>query len=170
MKIDVCFNDLARSWGSAHRGFSLLDAMLAVGLVFVLGAVSLHPLQEGIQAYRLDRAVSLTVSKLERARALATSRGTIAEVELDSQSGTIAITDLGDPETTGIGSLVLESGISLQKQPEDRIRFFPRGSARGGTLTIGDQHGYSKSITVTGAGLITVTLEGAQDRSEGTIQ
>lgn len=145
------------AWRSTNRGFTLLDLLIVIGIVLILATISVQPIRQGIQAYKVDQAINLTLSKLERARSLAQSRNTIAEVQLNSEAGTIQIVDTADRSNNAEVALVLETGVSLKEMPKASIRFFPRGYARGGTITLGDDYGHLKSITITASGSMEVS-------------
>lgn len=138
---------LPESWSSS-KGFGLLDLFIVATFVAVIAAFSFQPVRQGIQAYRLDQAVNLTLAKLERARSLARSRGQFAEVVLDKDAGILIV--------AGESELVLSPGVSFQEVPGAPIRFSPRGYARGGSIVLTDDYGHSKTITITASGAMEV--------------
>lgn len=137
-------------------GFSIVELMFVGGLIAILGAMAVPQMQQSLTSYRLTSSANLVSSELSAGRALAVSRNWLYEVELDTGSHTIQIIDPNDAGNSPRSVKFLESGIVLQSVPTDRIRFYSRGHARGGTVVLQDQNGDTISVVVNASGKVEI--------------
>ncbi len=140
----------------AQLGFSIVELMFVGGLIAILGAMAVPQIQQSLTSYRLTASANLVSAELNAGRALAVSRCWRYEVELDTGNNTIQIIDPNDAGNSPRTVKFLESGILLLSVPTDRIRFYSRGQARGGTVVLQDQNGDTISVVVNASGMVEI--------------
>lgn len=140
-----------------QSGFTLLETVMVCVLAVVILSIAVPNIQQSLHFYRLTASANLVAGELNAGRALAISRNWIYEVSLDTSNSTIQIIDPTDPNNSPRTEKPLESGTSFSSVPANRIRFYSRGHALGGTIVLENQSGYSISITVSSSGRIATS-------------
>jgi len=138
----------------SQSGFTLLETAVVAVLATVILSITVPKFQQFLDYYRLTASADLVASELNAGRALAISRNWSYDVNLDTGDGTIQIVDPADPNNSPRTERSLESGNSFSSVPANPIRFYSRGHARGGTIVLENQSGYSISIVVSPSGRI----------------
>jgi len=151
-------------------GFTLIEAVIVVSIVFVLVAMSLPFVQGAIETYRMQSAVSSVTGAIRSTRYQAISDAVPYALVFSKAAGTYQVQ--WDPTNTG--AFVIKpaaDGTPLAPVPvagsptagvnaDTTFQFRPSGqvSATVGAMTMNVQyHGQTKTITVTPYGNITVT-------------
>ncbi len=138
----------------SQSGFTLLETAVVAVLATVILSITVPKFQQFLDYYRLTASADLVASELNAGRALAISRNWSYDVNLDTGDGTIQIVDPADPNNSPRTERSLEPGNSFSSVPANPIRFYSRGHARGGTIVLENQSGYSISIVVSPSGRI----------------
>ncbi len=139
---------------NSQSGFTILEAMVVVVFASVILSIAVPKLQVILDYYSLTSSANLVASELSAGRALAVSRNWIYDVSLDTGNSTIQIIDPNDPDNSPRTEKNLESGDSFSTVPATSIRFYSRGHARGGTIVLVNESGYTISIIVSPSGKI----------------
>ena len=139
---------------NSQSGFTILEAMVVVVFASVILSIAVPKLQVILDYYSLTSSANLVASELSAGRALAVSRNWIYDVSLDTGNSTIQIIDPNDPDNSPRTEKSLESGDSFSTVPANPIRFYSRGHARGGTIVLVNDSGYTISIIVSPSGKI----------------
>ncbi len=137
-----------------QSGFTLLETVMVGVLIVVILSIAVPKIHQFLHFYRLTASANLVAGELNAGRALAISRNWTYEVSLDTSNSTIQIIDPTDPNNSLRTEKSLESGNFFSSVPANRIRFYSRGHARGGTIVLENPSGYSISIIVSPSGRI----------------
>ena len=138
----------------SQSGFTLLETLVVAVFATIILSIAVPKFQQFLDYYRLTASANLVAGELNAGRALAVSRNWVYDVNLDTGNGTIQIIDPADPNNSPRTEKSLESGNSFSSVPANRIRFYSRGHARGGTIVLENQSGYAISIIVSPSGRI----------------
>lgn len=119
-----------------HRGFSLIEVLMVVGLMAIALALFSGVVGGGLEGMRLRNAAKEVAAQLRYARSIAISSGeaTVFSLDVDSAHWTT-----GRREGDLSGKPTLEVMSAAQEQVEAgvaRIRFFPDGSSTGANITL----------------------------------
>ncbi len=139
---------------SSQSGFTILETAVVLVFASIILSIAVPKLQQFLDYYSLTSSANLVASELNAGRALAVSRNWIYDVNLDTGRSTIQIIDPNDPNNSPRTEKGLESGDSFSTVPTSPIRFYSRGHARGGTIVLVNQSGYTISIIVSPSGKI----------------
>lgn len=139
---------------SARAGFSVVELVIVLGVLVVIAAFAVPSIQGSMTEYRLTASANLVAQELDAARVLAISRGAIYEVQFTERA--VSVIDTEDL-TKARATKVLEEGVRVAVQPTAKIRFFPRGYARGGNLILQNEGGSLVRINVLASGKIEVS-------------
>ncbi len=137
-----------------QSGFTLLEMAVVTILATLILSITVPKIGQFLDYYRLIASADLVASELNAGRALAISRNWIYDVNVDTGSSTIQITDPNDPDNSPRTEKSLQSGSTFSSVPVNRIRFYSRGHARAGTIVLVNRSGYSISIVVSPSGRI----------------
>ncbi|MGZ8218211.1 GspH/FimT family protein [Methylomagnum sp.] len=122
----------------AARGFTLLELLLALGLVALLMALAVPNFGPAIARAQLTSATRDVASALRHVRGQALMRGRDAEFELDIERHRYKVTGRNKAYSLpgGIGLSLYTAESETVDEGTGRIRFFPDGSATGGRVTL----------------------------------
>ncbi len=139
-------------------GFSLVELAMVLALVAIVAGFSIPQVQGYLANYRLSSSANAVAAELSAGRALAISRSWNYEVSVDNINHTVQIIDPDDSSNNPRNLTSLETGISISAapSPSNQIRFYSRGQARGGTITLRNANGNTISVTVTLSGKVQV--------------
>ncbi len=140
-----------------------MDVLMTVGLVAVVAGIAVTPFQEAVSRYRLNAAARTVATELRSARSLAQARGSIIEIDFDASARTLRAIDLSDPANPVRATKQLADGITFESVPGTNLRFFPRGSVRGGSVQLRNEYGHTVSVTMDASGRSTVS-----ERAQGS--
>lgn len=120
------------------RGFTLLELLLALGLVGLLMAIVLPNFGPAIARAQLASATRDVASALRHVRGQALMRGKDAEFELDIERHRYKVTGRNKSYSLpgGVGLSLYTAESETVDEGTGRIRFFPDGSATGGRVTL----------------------------------
>lgn len=119
-----------------HRGFSLIEVLMVVGLMAIALALFSGVVGGGLDGMRLRNAAKEVAAQLRYARSMAIASGEATAFSLDVDS---AHWTTGRREGDLAGKPTLEVMTAAQEQVEAgvaRIRFFPDGSSTGANITL----------------------------------
>lgn len=120
----------------SHRGFSLIEVLMVVGLMAIALALFSGVVGGGLDGMRLRNAAKEVAAQLRYARSMAISSGEATAFSLDVDS---AHWTSGRREGDLAGKPTLEVMTAAQEQVEAgvaRVRFFPDGSSTGANITL----------------------------------
>ena len=137
-------------------GFSLVELAMVLALVAIVAGFSIPQVQGYLANYRLSSSANTVAAELSAGRALAISRSWNYEVSVDTTNHTVQIIDPDDSSNNPRNQTSLETGITISAAPSPQIRFYSRGQARGGTITLRNANGNTISVTVTLSGKVQV--------------
>ncbi|HEX7284932.1 MAG TPA: GspH/FimT family pseudopilin [Candidatus Angelobacter sp.] len=155
---------------SSTRGFTLIEVLIVVAIVFVLAALSMPLVQNTFAYFRLRGAVSSVTGAVQSTRYQALQNGYPYAIALSAAAGTYQIQN--DPTNTGVfasvGSAIplsgsanaaaLDTDKSFTFRPSGRVQS-PQADANGNTtLTLTASNGRTATITVTRYGNVNVTF------------
>jgi prepilin-type N-terminal cleavage/methylation domain-containing protein len=132
------------------KGFTLLELMIAIGLMALVAAVSMPAIHRGLQKEGMRKAVEDMMEGCSYARAMAILHGIPTEFVLRAADGQISVrsvqvenSDFGDeqsatpktfpfsrrmPESVAVNFLYVNFKDQME-QPEIRVRFYPNGTS-----------------------------------------
>jgi len=119
-----------------HRGFSLIELLLVVGLMALALALFSGAIGGGLDGMRLRNAAKEVTAQLRYTRGMAIASGQATVFSLDVDS---AHWKTGRREGDLAGKPTLEVMTAAQEQVQAgvaRIRFFPDGSSTGANITL----------------------------------
>lgn len=120
----------------SHRGFSLIEVLMVVGLMAIALALFSGVVGGGLDGMRLRNAAKEVAAQLRYARSMAISSGEATAFALDVDS---AHWTSGRREGDLAGKPTLEVMTAAQEQVEAgvaRVHFFPDGSSTGANITL----------------------------------
>ena len=141
----------------SQSGFTILEIAVVCVFAIIMLTIAVPKFQLFLDYYSLSSSANLVASELSAGRALAVSRNWIYDVNLDTSRSTIQIIDPNDPNNSPRTEKGLESGDSFSSVPASPIRFYSRGHARGGTIVLVNESGYTISIIVSTSGKIEMS-------------
>ena len=106
------------AWPSAHRGYTLLELVIVVGLVGLLAAAALPQMQPADDE-RLGAAAAWTAEMLRFARAEAVRTSSPVYVEIDRATGRLLVARANLSGTTAVAGATLREPTT--KQPLDVV-------------------------------------------------
>lgn len=136
-----------------HRGLSLIEVLLVVGLLALALALFSGMLGKGLDGLRLRSASKELANELRYARSAAVHTGSAKVFALDVENARWQV-DGRSGTLTGKPSLdVLTAAQEQVNAGEARFRFFPDGSSTGGSITLskGGQQWRVNVLWLTGA-------------------
>jgi type II secretory pathway pseudopilin PulG len=134
----------------------LPELLALLAIVGVLAVIAIPSFSDAMDDYRLASSANLIASELQTARMLAVSRGAVFDIELNTGDRTVQVVDPEDPENPPRAAKELEKGVNLIAAPDPPVRFFPRGHARGGWITLQNEDGEVVSVQVQTSGKVTI--------------
>jgi hypothetical protein len=135
------------------RGYTFVELLLVLAAGVVIASVAVPQVQQSLSVYRLSSSASRLASELDFARTLAMSRNAVFQVSFDSANRTFQIFDEADLDHPPRSAHRLEAGIQFVSPPA-QIRFFSRGHAEQGEVTLSDGWGSFITIEVSPSGLV----------------
>ncbi|MBI4446152.1 MAG: GspH/FimT family pseudopilin [Acidobacteria bacterium] len=135
-------------------GFTVIEILFLVALTSILMAIAIPSIRHSTAYYELTGSVNQLATELNAARMLAISRGAIYTMSFDSAEGTFQVVDEADPENFPRAEKTLDSGVTFKSLPQNSIRFFSRGNARGGVMELQNELGEVMSVEVHASGRI----------------
>ncbi len=133
-----------------HRGFSLVEMMVVIGVFGVLTALSLPAFGRYIRSNRISTSVSRFAADLQLARATAIANGRIIQVA--TTGNTYVITDISTG--TVVQTRALERGVEVQTNTQ--VRFFPWGVADAANFNVGCSTTGYKAVRLLPTGVVEV--------------
>ncbi len=140
------------------RGFTAIDLMATLLLVVVVAGLSVAPLRQSIDRYRISSEARRIATELQRARSLAQTKGSIFQVTIDSNSGSLQVTDLADASNQR-AQLKLRHGTTFESTPSNTLRLYPKGYARGGDIVLASPDGHRARVSLLASGRTQVDVE-----------
>lgn len=136
-------------------GFTTFELMVVGIVAIIVFSVAVPTINRSMAASKLSSAALQLATDLEFARSAAMSRNSIYRLQLFTAEDMFQVID------AELGDLLqapreLERGISILSTPANPIRFFSRGYARGGTVTLQNEFGETITVTVRPSGMVEV--------------
>jgi len=149
-----------------HRGFSLVEIMVAVGIMGLLLAISVPGIRNYLASWRLNGDVSSMAMMMRAARSTAVNKNIDVVFVFDQSEGEFFYVEdvdgdgVADGNELQSGTHTLATGNVIQSftTPQQWVTFTPRGStADGGTITVqNNKNMSSRTIRVySGTGNVT---------------
>ncbi|HUG44776.1 MAG TPA: GspH/FimT family pseudopilin [Acidobacteriota bacterium] len=135
------------------RGYTFVELLLVLAAGAVIASVAVPQVQQSLSIYRLMSSASRLASELDYARTLAMSRNAVFQVAINPTTRTFQIVDEADLDHPPRSAHRLEAGIQFVNPPA-QIRFFSRGHAQQGDVTLSDGWGSFITIEVSPSGLV----------------
>ncbi|MEA2624298.1 MAG: hypothetical protein QOD06_343 [Candidatus Binatota bacterium] len=140
-----------------QNGFTILELLIAVVIMFVMAAFALPKMSAAIAAHRVIASVRTTASHVRLVRATAIGRNAPARLQL-VQGGTILgiqVLKNGTWTTTG-SEMPLDRGVVVTATPNPVV-FQPQGSAQSSaTITVTGETGARREIAVSILGSVEI--------------
>jgi type II secretory pathway pseudopilin PulG len=151
----------------SHAGFTLVDVIVALGLLGILGAVAIPPLAAGMSEARARASARYLAARLQQARALAVTRSRAVALRVMLDGDTVSMGLFEDGNANGIRSSEIASGEDPRIGMEVSLgELFGavRATESDGATSINSVRAALISFTPAGtASSTTVFLRGAQD-------
>jgi prepilin-type N-terminal cleavage/methylation domain-containing protein len=137
------------------RGFSLVELLVVVSLVFLLSGMAIPSIRKSVGSSRLRAAATLLASEISYARTIAVSRNAVFQVQFNVAAGTYQIVDPADTQNPPRIRKRLENGVSFANSP-GLLRFHPRGNADSSTIQLRNEFNEFVTISVETSGMVTM--------------
>ena len=106
-------------------GFSLVELMLAVGIMLTMSAIALGMTKHMVERYRAAGAARYMAARLQRARAEAIARGANVALSFTSAGDRIGFRAFLDGNRNGVLSADIADGVDVEVTPMDDLASFP---------------------------------------------
>ncbi len=150
---------------SPNAGFTLLELILVMGVIFLFAAVVAPNFSGFVPALRVRRGGEELMAAGRQARADAALKGRIVRLNLDSENNEFWLTIQGDPfedpeeflPLTGpwSGNIPLPDDVSFEStegiEEDPYYEFRPDGSATDGSITVSNQKEDRLTIQIDGS-------------------
>lgn len=131
-------------------GFTLLELIVALGLMALILAVTLPTLRDQRNRVRLQPLAAQLITDLKRARTAAMTAGKPATFIVEPATHSYRVEGVTRstilPAAAALSLTVSTEG--LRPSPAGRVIFYPDGSSTGGRLSLGDGSGRSVVLTI----------------------
>ncbi|HWX39854.1 MAG TPA: prepilin-type N-terminal cleavage/methylation domain-containing protein [Blastocatellia bacterium] len=149
--------------GSGERGYTIIEVVVVLMVMAIAAAFVVPQVVNYMRMYRLGVAARNVATALQRARYIATSNNTRAEIAV-RDSGMIDIIQYdtqGNTEPKDVGMVVLPEGIAVSPDAPRNIAFDGRGvltplPAQSPTIQINGSSPFYSVITVSPTGQVSV--------------
>jgi prepilin-type N-terminal cleavage/methylation domain-containing protein len=148
---------------SGERGYTIIEVVVVLMVMAIAAAFVVPQVVNYMRMYRLGVAARNVATALQRARYIATSNNTRAEIAV-RDSGVIDIIQYdtqGNTEPKDVGMVVLPNGIAVSPDAPRNIAFDGRGvltplPAQSPTIQINGSSPFYSVITVSPTGQVSV--------------
>ena len=148
---------------SGERGYTIIEVVVVLMVMAIAAAFVVPQVVNYMRMYRLGVAARNVATALQRARYIATSNNTRAEIAV-RDSGVIDIIQYdtqGNTEPKDVGMVVLPEGIAISSDAPRNIAFDGRGvltplPAKSPTIQINGTRPFYSVITVSPTGQVSV--------------
>lgn len=149
-----------------HRGFTLLEILIVMGLMGLMAALLVPSVLSGTDRYTLrhhTRAVS-AVMRLARGRAIAEQKETVVVFDLDKKSYQLVGESSSKKLDDDIDLTVFTSQTEVSAEGKKAgIRFYPDGGSSGGRVTLALNENYRAIDVVWMTGQMNILEETTHD-------
>ena len=133
-----------------HRGFSLVEMMVVIGVFGLLTALSLPAFSRYVRSNRVSTSVSRFAADLQMARSRAIANGRVIRVA--TTGNTYRITDISSGEV--LNNRTLERGVVVQV--DTQVQFYPWGVADAANFNVGCSTSGYKAVRLLPTGVVEV--------------
>lgn len=135
----------------ANKGFSMVEIALVLSIILILSAITVPRYRSTLDEAKIDTATERVVNAMRFARQMAvTTRDNIHVVALTTR---ICVYNATDADT--LSRFLLPGGTSVDVTTGTR-EFHPRGTCIGGSITVKNDAGTARKITVNSVGRIKI--------------
>ncbi|HEY6362859.1 MAG TPA: GspH/FimT family pseudopilin [Vicinamibacterales bacterium] len=151
-------------------GLTLVELMLALGLILVLAGMALPQVLSGLDSSRAHAAARYLAARMALARSQAVARSSTVALRFSGEAATLSFAAYVDGNHNGVRSNDIESGadtrLDAPARPSDLfpgvaisssfgssgiVSFTPAGTATSGTVYIRGRDGSRYAVRVLGA-------------------